>query len=1305
MSLLGEWAITPVLPGQTPSDHPPEGPWKTIDIPEDQTYLTQGKDYKGPLHGLKFDVDASKVRYVWYRKRFVLPTAMQREVEAGRRVFIHFDAVAFVTDAYLNGHHLGQSIDGFLPFEYDVTQLVNVTGENTLELRVGTYQVAQELGAPVGNTFKQHGGIWQPAYLETRGPAYVEDIFVQPSVREKQLKVDLTVGGDKGKVRAVRYILLDDGQPVTEETLPLADALSSSFGFENPTLWWPDSPYLYVLRTELLTADGSVLDSFDQPFGFREVWIEGTGFYLNGKKLHLYGRWTHAPSFYRARLYPPDAEPYFDGRFTMPQGGEYLTPETIWPATQERGGINVVRLHCQPVPKAYLDAADRQGILLIAETAIDHRPRTPEALEHAVNYVKRDRNHPSVVMWSGSNEFYLWMAPQSPPYRQFMAKVRDAMHEVDPTRPVSHSGFGVADENDDVMNYHYPTLMSPQYMPNELFWPLDKDECRRDKIKTYLEDWNQDKPLMLGEVLPPWKIKYATGYGQDYFTLTEQEQLALDLEQKPALYAKVALIYRMLDVMHLGQSIGGSGYVDNPMKQRIAEEAYATVAGLFYPWTRHWYEGKPIRYELWLSNIGLEDFEGEVTFYLKQGGHVLYEERRPLVIDQGGTAKLPVETTVLSGTYKSGVEALLSAQVSGVVGSETVDTYIEQPLRILPKEKPIESLRRKVYVWNDGQDSEAAAALLALIEGASFLQSVRSIGTLDPAVSIVVLPGGLFAKAQTALAKPLAGFVKRGGRVLVLEQDTMPETWLPVGVTLLEDAQNTLFAGTSGGAFSSLPSDALTYWQQDHRVVRKPFAEPLSGPVTVLADFPSTSVIQLRYGEGLYVLSQTLVQEKLGLEPMAREVLKSLLHYLDTVELAPVRTTHLWAGPGSRYAEALDEIGVELKGRSTQVPGPALGEIDQVLIDAATVNLAELVALRKWVRDGGRIVLHDLTDVQIAQVAELLSLPVEAGVPQERVRLLDSPLDRGMSPYLLSFGKKTWPLSASPIEVRSAASENIQPATTPMLLGTAQYGQGEVVFDQVQWDREAGEVTKARRFGVALMNNLGVPMVSLGVAGEKGAPWIPLDLTLFFNAGATMTLPKTSPDGKSVVSILSGQWPRGRQRIDGVDVILPDPVDGEKCLIRLNTRRALPGAERLETFPGGPAKLRIPMRRINAAELAFVHGYLRLWDEPYEPPSPPSTVMTYRVFYDTGRVVDIPVRDGEQIRHLTDGRIGPMPEGKPAFTTEESGGSGSTYYLQRWKNPHPEEKIEALEVVAEQHPAYAPALLSISYRESELAYD
>jgi Glycosyl hydrolases family 2/Glycosyl hydrolases family 2, TIM barrel domain len=1167
------------------------------------------------------------------------------------------------------------------------------------------------MGAPVGAMFKTHGGIWQPVYLETRGRAYVEDVFVQPSYRDKQLRVDLAVAGDASLTERVRYRVLDEGHPVLDRSVALTGHQTTELDWEAPTLWWPDAPKLYTLRTELLSADGAVVDRHDQPFGFREVWIEGTGFYLNGKKIHLYGRWTHAPSYYSARLYPPDAKPYYDGSVKVLGGGEYLPPEKLWTAHKARGGINVVRLHCQPMPRVFLDEADRQGFLLIAETALNHRPKTEAAIRHAVNLVKRDRNHPSVIMWSGTNEFEHWKMPRNPQTSQFLAQVRDEMHNADPTRPVSHSGYGPTDGRDDVVNYHYPERMRPDMSnwPNELFWSVDSGECRKDQVLANL-NWKQDKPLMLGEMLPPWRMNYEEGYGQAFFTLTPEQKLWLDLEQKPYWFSRALLVYRMLDILHVGQSIGGPGYVDNPMKRRMAELAYATVGGLFYPWTGHWYAGEPIEYELWLSNIGLEDFRGGVTFRLVQGDHVLQEVREDLEIAQGGTAKVPVTMTVSRAAGELGDELRLTAHVVGTVGDEAIDTKMEQSIRICPADRPITGLHRRVVVWAGDRVDSTSTVLQDQFADVTPICDAREIDQLDATQTIFVLPGGLPVQTQETLSRSLAHFVERGGRVLVLEQDAWAEGWLPVDLNLVEDANNTLYPGAPGDVFSALPNDTLTYWRGDHRVVRKPIAGLGSGPAAALIDFPAVAVAQIRHGDGLYVLSQALVQEKLGVEPMAAVLLERLLIYADRAEVPVIRPAYLWAGEGSRYAEALTKIGVEFAGSGAQLPSNSLDENDQVLVDAATVDLASLASLRPWIERGGRLVLHNLSDDQVAHAGGLLSLSIKAGTSESRVQLQEAPLNRGMSPYRLSFGKTTWPLAASPIDVGSEAGA-VERGSLPMLWGTIPLGQGEVVFDQVRWDREPEQVQKALLFGATLMGNLGVTLASLPVTAGQAKAWVPVDLSTLYTAGITTNFDKDSPNHQVArgAKLLRGAWPRGRQVIAGVDVILPDPGgEDEKCLIRLNTQRVNPDGERLETLPDGPTRVRVPMKRVHAEELAFVHGYLRLWGEPYEPPRPPATVMTYRVIYDSGRTADVPVRAGEEIRHFN-GQADPLPHGELAFSTHEQAGEDageiSSYYLLRWRNPYPAEKIESIEVIAEQHPAYVPVVLAISYCEYKQAYD
>ncbi len=1288
VSMLGEWDFAFVPPEEDATEQPDS--WTPIYIKEERMYAKPWWRYGVDLGEWK----ARDIDVVWYKKTVDIPKDLPRD----RRLILHFDAVAFTSEVYWNGELLGRNLDGFLPFEFDITDKVRPGEPNELVLQVGSFRVAKSLGAPIGAMYDQHGGIWQPAWLESRGAAYVDSVFIQPSVRNEELTVDIENAGDVEQVHAVRLSFFDGEARLGEQVFPAEGQAGVRFTipWENPELWWPQTPKLYQLGIELLGANGQVIDSTQETFGFREVWIEGNDFYLNGKKIHLYGRWGHTGQYYAARRYD----------------GGYLSPEELWTAHKEGGGIDTVRLHCQPLPKVFLDEADRQGILLIPETALNHRPDTQVAIDHAVRMIERDRNHPSVVLWSGSNEFEHWKVPRSEATSFFLARVRDAMHEADPTRPVSHSAYGPTDGHDDVINYHYPERMRPYVnnWPNELFWPVDQSVCKkRETTGNYMQGEDRDKPIMIGEMLPPWRLEYSEGYGQDYFTLTSEERAALDLEQKPFWFSQALIVYRMLNVLHVGQSIGGSGYVDNPMKVEMARLAYAPVVGMFYPWTANYWADEPIETELWVSNDELEDFSGTLNWKLASAeGEVLASGQESVWIEQGGTAKVPLSVRVEPVAGNAWRDATWVAHLEGKIGDEVEQLNIEKPILIFPRKPGQLELHRKLAVWSTETTKPQVEALRPWLEDAAEVSDVATLQALAPRETILVLPGALDTAAQESLAKPLATFVEAGGRLLVLEQEDWASGWLPLDIRLSSTESNNIFPGSpQRSLFGNLPEAGLQYWQDDHRVIRRPLVASTSGRTRPLVDYPVTAVSEAFFGQGVYLFSQILVQEKVGVDPMAGRVLHALINYLDKVPAPTERSTYLWGAVDGRYAEAVVATGAELAGANDSLAElPAFAGDVQLLVDGASVDLDKLPELRTWVNRGGRIVFHNLDAEQIAVVGAVFDLELGAGERTERIRLLSDALNAGLSPYAVAFGEKAWPRANVPV-----VGEGVEAATEPMLWGSVPYGAGEIVFDQSQWEFENKDYEKASEFGRVFLINLGVPIGALPVTSGMEQAWHPIVLEEVFNAPLATEYNKRNPDGRNIDAgkLLRGEWPRGRQSFEEIEVLMPDPASEEEpSIIRVNARRQADDGTWVETFPGGESTVSVPVPRVHADELAFVHSYLRLWGAPYRPPQPTPLILTYRVCFESGREIEIPVYSAQHIRAVRTS-VQPLPKAELAFQSHEvdgeDAGETTAYYLMRWRNPYPEEKIRRIEIVASNQSAHMPIVLAISYAASEIAFD
>ena len=369
----------------------------------------------------------------WYRRRF--RTEVSGAGSNTTRTRVVFEAVAGKATVWLNGRQLGENVDSFLPFAFDVTGILRPNEDNELLVRVEPPPTCgglwlQPCGSWVGWYLR---GVWQPVYLETTPLATVEDIFVQPSVRNAKLTVDVTIESiSPVKDAQLRLVVLERGKRVLDlgtRSVDLGEKRQTTLRFDTDdpplALWSPDSPQLNEARAELL-VHGKVLHTREVRFGFREFWIDGTGFRLNGKPIRLFGDSWHYMG--PAQQNPAHARTWFEfARST---------------------GVNVIRTHAMPYPPLYFDLADELGMMIIDESAIYGSAGTlayeeeafwQRSRDHIQRLVRRDRNHPSIIFWSACNET-VWKGGEGI-HPQLLSLGKEA-RQLDSTRFVSY------DEND-----------------------------------------------------------------------------------------------------------------------------------------------------------------------------------------------------------------------------------------------------------------------------------------------------------------------------------------------------------------------------------------------------------------------------------------------------------------------------------------------------------------------------------------------------------------------------------------------------------------------------------------------------------------------------------------------------------------------------------------------------------------------------------------------------------------------------------------------------------------------------------------
>lgn len=367
--------------------------WRKLDLPHDFQFEQPWKEEAGGARGFKDMCEG------WYRKTFDADAVWQ-----GKKVVVDFEGVMYVSDVYINGKKVASNEYGYTGFEADISKYLNYDKPNVLAVYAST-------GPKNGSRWYTGGGIFRDVHLKVQNPTHIarHGLYVStPSVSKDEAKVQVqvevdrwqkhndvhimaTVRSPKGEVIASASANMPDHtiQNCTEVKLPLID-------IKNPDLWSPDSPSLYTVEVEL-HADGEVVDRQSDTFGVR--WIEfGTdyGFKLNGEKIFLKGIANHHDmGALGIAVYDRAIERQF--------------------LTLKQFGFNAVRCSHNPYSDSFARIADKVGIIIIDEL-IDkwsnekneywggRKPFTTVWHQLLPEWIKRDRNRPSIVLWSLGNE-------------------------------------------------------------------------------------------------------------------------------------------------------------------------------------------------------------------------------------------------------------------------------------------------------------------------------------------------------------------------------------------------------------------------------------------------------------------------------------------------------------------------------------------------------------------------------------------------------------------------------------------------------------------------------------------------------------------------------------------------------------------------------------------------------------------------------------------------------------------------------------------------------------------------------------
>ncbi|MBS1815145.1 MAG: DUF4982 domain-containing protein [Acidobacteria bacterium] len=350
----------------------------------------------------------------WYRRTFEIPAA-----DEGKRLQVEFEGIFRDATVFLNGQRLGENYSGFVPVTYDITDLVDYGGKNTLVVRVDA--TLQE------GWFYEGAGIYRHVWLtKTSALHFVHDgIFVQSDVKgnactlrvsaevrnETAAEVVCSVHGGvrdtSGKSVAMLRSEATTLAPFSTTTVLLSGKLNS------PRLWSLEDPHLYSFVAKI-ESGGRTFDEDEVRFGVRTIRFDpNEGFFLNGKPTKVLGTCNHQDHAGVGVALPDRINEY---RVELLLGM----------------GSNAYRTSHNPPTTALLDACDRLGMLVMDETRLFSS--SEEGLDELRRFVRRDRNHPSVVIWSIANEEPLQATPVG---TRMAATMKRLVQDLDPTRPVT----------------------------------------------------------------------------------------------------------------------------------------------------------------------------------------------------------------------------------------------------------------------------------------------------------------------------------------------------------------------------------------------------------------------------------------------------------------------------------------------------------------------------------------------------------------------------------------------------------------------------------------------------------------------------------------------------------------------------------------------------------------------------------------------------------------------------------------------------------------------------------------------------
>lgn len=529
--------------------------------------------YQADLSGIK---DHSPHDIVWYQRDFEV------EKTDGQIVILHFGAVDYEADVFINGQHVCNHIGGHTSFETDITNYLQTEVEQSISIRVWDPHYDESI--PRGKQsweeesrgiwYTSSTGIWQTVWLETVERQYIKKLYITPVFDEGKVDVELELS-DKGKDLALDYHILFQGQEVAGGSV---NAITEKISFEADLFqehifrmnyhgeswaWTPETPNLFDIELTLKFKT-SVVDRVFSYFGMRKVEAKNGMIYLNNK-----------PYYQKLVL---DQGYWPQGLLTAPKDEDYVTDIGL----AKEMGFNGCRKHQKTEDPRFLYWADKLGYIVWGECAapaVFNRDAVERLMVEWKDIIRRDYNHPSIIIWVPINES--WGVPNIAFDRQqqhFSQTMYHYLHSLDCTRLVISNDGWAATETDIVAIHNYA---HGEMDENEKYaYFTETLRTKENLVHRHSSPWSifadgfayKDQPIMLTEFGGiGYEVFGESGWG--YTSAGTEEDFLKDYKRvMDAVYASTALWgYCYTQITDVEQEINGLLSYDRKPKCDLAE--------------------------------------------------------------------------------------------------------------------------------------------------------------------------------------------------------------------------------------------------------------------------------------------------------------------------------------------------------------------------------------------------------------------------------------------------------------------------------------------------------------------------------------------------------------------------------------------------------------------------------------------------------------------------------------------------------------------------------------------------------------